>query len=62
MVSVVSASGFYATEHITSSGEISAEQDIEVTQSGHGLVLSSPNGTRWRIQVSDGGTLITTAI
>jgi hypothetical protein len=36
--------------------------DFEVTDSSKGLILKSPNGTRFRIQVNDSGTLITTSI
>lgn len=36
--------------------------DAEVTDSANGVILKSPNGTRYRITVDDTGTLITTPI
>jgi hypothetical protein len=36
--------------------------DIEVTDSGHGFVLASPGGTRYRITANDDGTLNVTAL
>jgi hypothetical protein len=36
--------------------------DIEVDDSASGLILRSPNGTRYRIQVDNSGNLTTTAI
>lgn len=36
--------------------------DIEVTSDLVGLVLRSPDGTRWRVQVDNTGSLTTTAI
>jgi len=36
--------------------------DIEVEEIGKGLILSSPNGTRYRITVSDLGVLSTTVV
>ena len=36
--------------------------DIEVQGSSNGLILKSPNGTRYRITVDNSGNLTTTAI
>jgi len=36
--------------------------DIEIEEIGKGVILSSPNGTRYRITVSDLGVLSTTAV
>ena len=36
--------------------------DIEVEDSGDGLILSSPNGTRYRITVDNSGNLSTSAV
>ena len=36
--------------------------DAEVTGSDKGLILESPNGTRYRIQVDNSGNLTTTAV
>lgn len=37
-------------------------KDIEVTEIGQGVVLKSPDGTRWRITVDNSGNLTTTAL
>lgn len=36
--------------------------DLEFTDPTRGVILRSPNGTRWRVTVSNTGTLITTAV
>ena len=36
--------------------------DIEIDDSDRGLILRSPNGTRYRVQVDDSGNLTTTAV
>lgn len=36
--------------------------DIEATGSANGIILTSPNGTRWRVQINNTGALTTTAI
>lgn len=38
------------------------DDDIEITSSTAGLILTSPNGTRYRVTVDDAGTLVTTAL
>ena len=43
------------------SGTIQSDQDVEVTQSGKGMIEVSPNGTKYRIKVADDGTLSTEA-
>jgi hypothetical protein len=43
-------------------GGLSSTGDIEITNSTKGIILRSPNGTRWRITVSDLGTLTPVAI
>lgn len=53
--------------NITSSSMVSgvnmyATSDIEVLSSGNGLVIKSPSGTRWRIQVTNSGVLTTTSL
>lgn len=37
-------------------------RDIEITDASKGIVLKSPNGTRFRLTVADDGTLTTTAL
>jgi hypothetical protein len=36
--------------------------DAEITNSANGVILKSPNGTRYRITVNDSGVLTTTAV
>lgn len=37
-------------------------RDVEVTDTAKGVVLKSPDATRYRITVADGGSLVTTAL
>lgn len=37
-------------------------EDIEIIDSSKGVILRSPNGTRWRVTVDDAGTLNTAAL
>lgn len=37
-------------------------QDIEITDSAKGIILSSPDGQRWRLTVSNAGALVITNI
>ncbi|GAI78662.1 unnamed protein product, partial [marine sediment metagenome] len=39
-----------------------ANGDVEVTLNTKGIILKSPDGTRYRITVANGGTLTSTAI
>jgi hypothetical protein len=36
--------------------------DIEITEIGRGVILRSPNGTRWRVTVDNSGTLVRTSL
>jgi hypothetical protein len=51
---------------VDSSGNVLASVnntgDVEVTDATKGIILKSPNGSRWRITVGNTGTLTTTAI
>jgi hypothetical protein len=40
--------------------DVVSEYDIEITDPDKGVILRSPNGTRWRIQVDNDGVLYTT--
>jgi hypothetical protein len=43
-------------------GPTIAEDDIEIQNSFNGVILKSPDGTRYRITVANGGTLTVTAV
>ena len=36
--------------------------DAEVVASANGVIITSPNGTRWRVQIDDTGALNTTSL
>lgn len=46
----------------TPPSELSVKGDVEVTESANGVILKSPNGTRYRITVDDSGNLTTTSL
>jgi hypothetical protein len=41
---------------------ISGEVDFEFLDSEKGIIIPSPDGTRWRITVDNAGSLVTTAV
>lgn len=43
-------------------GKATFARDVEITTAADGVILASPNGTRYRITVADDGTLTTTAV
>ncbi len=42
--------------------EIKVAKDVEITDSSKGLILKSPNGSRWRMTIADDGTFIKTLL
>jgi hypothetical protein len=46
-----------ATADLSLAGNLTASGDIEVTDSTKGIILKSPNGTRYRVTISDLGIL-----
>ena len=50
------------TYSATPPSELSVKGDVEVTESANGVILKSPNGTRYRITVDDSGNLTTTSL
>lgn len=44
----------------TFKSSLKTDGDFEVTDTAKGIILKSPDGTRWRITVDDSGSLITT--
>jgi hypothetical protein len=47
---------------INAAGKITTATDMEVTGSANGVILESPDATRWRVTVANDGSLTTTAI
>ena len=48
--------------NIKTSGSVTAASDVEITTSSNGLILKSPNGTRFRITISNAGVLTATSL
>ena len=48
--------------NITNIGYATASKDIEITDSSYGLILESPDGTRWRLTINNLGSLIVTSL
>jgi hypothetical protein len=48
--------------HVTHGGKAWVKNEMEVDAAGGGLVLKSPDGSRWKITVSNTGTLSTTKL
>ena len=42
--------------------KIETDQDIEITDSSKGIILRSPNGTRYRITINNSGILVSGSI
>ncbi len=47
---------------IIGNGKLSVKESVEVTNNASGLILRSPNGTRYELTVLDNGTLQTTLV
>ena len=50
------------TGNITVTSPLSTNQDVEITDATKGIILKSPNGTKYRVTVSDAGELTTNLI
>lgn len=48
--------------NISATGTVITDNDIEITDKTKGIILSSPDGTRYRITVQNGGTLNIAAV
>jgi len=46
----------------TLSGNLLTDSDIEITDTAKGIILKSPDGTRWRITIDNAGALVTTSL
>ena len=66
--SVTGSNDFYFRTNSTTALTINGSQnaifagDIEVENSANGLILESPDGTRYRVTVANGGTLSVAAV
>lgn len=49
-------------DKVTTPSGLCSDVDVEILNSGYGIILRAPNGTRYRVQVDNGGSLTTTAI
>lgn len=47
---------------LNSNGSVVAARDYEVTDPSYGVILTSPDGSRWRLKVDDSGALSTEAV
>lgn len=47
---------------VRADGYVNAKGDVELPTIGTGIILKSPNGTRYRVTVTDAGALTTTAL
>jgi hypothetical protein len=59
---VSSAGALTERMRLSSQGNLTASGDIEATDSTKGVILKSPDGTRWRIIIDDSGELTATAL
>jgi len=57
-----SADGLTTNDLIQTPTLTTSNKDIEITDLTQGIILKSPNGTRFRIQVSNSGALTTTSL
>jgi len=61
-VGTINASGGITATTATLTGNTLTTHDVEVTDSTKGIILRSPNGSRWRITVDNDGNLTSTAL
>ena len=54
--------GKASVEQLSNKADLNGSVDIEITDSAAGIILQSPDGNRWRVQVSDTGALTTTTL
>lgn len=52
----------FATNSSTSTYALGVNGDLVITPSTSGAILTSPNGSRWRVQIDNSGALTTTAL
>jgi hypothetical protein len=50
------------TEALSVAGNASVTEDLEIKNFNKGVILRSPNNTRWKITINNSGHLITTAL
>lgn len=56
------AYGIDFNSYTFTSAAIRVPSDVEVTDSTKGLILKSPNGTRWRVTINNAGALSTASL
>lgn len=57
----LSVSGAHGVDLVAGDGNTTTSQDLEVNDNTKGVILASPNGTRYRIKVANDGTLSASA-
>lgn len=61
-VNIVASQIFLNASSITASGKLNTNSDIEITDPTKGIIMSSPDGSRYRVTMANGGTLNVTGI
>lgn len=56
------AQNFTYVNNLSSTGSVNVQEDLEIKNFNKGVILVSPNNSRWRITVNNSGQLITTLI
>lgn len=58
--------GTYSEKHnvmtVTNTGKIECDDGLDVSKPGEGVILTSPNGTKFKLTVNDDGTLVTEGV
>jgi hypothetical protein len=54
--------GDFSTPLLKINGTLNVTANMETTTAGDGLILKSPNGTRYKLTVDNAGTLVVTAL
>ncbi len=60
--SAVETAMIVAVKNSTASRLTLYDGDIEIDEAGDGIILKSPNGTKYKVTVANGGSLVVTAV
>ena len=60
--SAVETAMIVATKNSSASRLTLYDGDIEIDEAGDGIILKSPNGTKYKVTVANGGSLVVTAV